>query len=172
MNNFEYVTITDMLPSDPLKKLRSVDTLTTCGLRFPCLLLIYSPGGNIGNLHFLWKVPTDSDVTSSFEQSQVVIENIRSQIPRYHTRAMRSAMFEKFGRISPATKPSALRYFYRELTGDQAAASSTDQAVVDERIKQIIDMEDPNVLQDLRALNSGQATKFNTYPPCSCHLYS
>ena len=67
----------------------------------------------------------------------MVIEDMRSQIPRYHTRAMRSAMFEKF-------------------TGDQAAASSTDQAVVDERIKQIkqiIDTEDPNVLQDLRALN-------------------
>jgi hypothetical protein len=75
---------------------------------------------------------------------------------------MRSAMYEKFGRISPATKP-ALRYFYRELTGDQAAASSTEQATVDERIKQIIDMEDPSVLQDLRALNTGQATKFNTF---------
>ena len=162
-SNFEYIAITDMLPSDPLKKLRTVETMTTCGLRFPCILLVYSPGSNLGNLHFLWKVPSGADVASSFEQSQSVIERIRSQIPHYHTRAMRSAMYEKFGRISPATKPSALRYFYRELTGDQAAASSTEQATVDERIKQIIDMEDPSVLQDLRTLNTGQATKFNTF---------
>ena len=71
---------------------------------------------------------------------------------------MHIAMIEKFGRISPFTKPSALRYFYRELTGDQAATSTTEQEV-DNRIKQIVDMEDPSVLPDLGALNSGQTKK-------------
>ena len=45
---------------------------------------------------------------------------------------------------------------------DQSAASTTKQEV-DKRMKQIIDMEDPSVLPDLRALNSGQAAKFNSF---------
>ena len=92
-----------------------------------------------------------------------MIERVKALIPQYHTRAMRRAMFEKFGRISPYTKPSALRYFYKELMGDQSAASTTEQEEVDKRIKQIIDMEDPIVLPYLRALNSGRAAKFNSF---------
>ena len=98
-----------------------------------------------------------------FEQSQAVVENVKAVIPIYHTRAMRTAMFEKFGRISPLTKPSVLRYFYKELTGDQAAASTTHQQEVDQRILQIIDMEDPTVLPDLITLNLGVAAKFDIF---------
>lgn len=140
-----------------------VETLTASGLRFPCVLLIYSPGSNIGNLHFIWKVPEECDAATVFERSQPVIENVRFVIPQYHTRAMRAALFEKFGRISPCTKPSALRYFYRELTGDQCSASTTQEAEVDKRINQIIDMEDPSVLPDLRALNTGHTTNFKCF---------
>ena len=78
---------------------------------------MFSAGGNIGNLCFGWKVPDDIDSSIVFENSQSVIEEEKLVIPRYHTRVMRSVMFEKFGRISPATKPAILRYFYKELTG-------------------------------------------------------
>ena len=115
------------------------------------------------NLHFIWKVPEECDPTTIFEQSQPVIENVKLVLPQYHTRAMRTTLFEKFGRASPSTKPSALRYFYRELTGDQCSASTTEQAEVDKRIKQIIDMEDPSILPDLRALNTGHASEFNVF---------
>ena len=57
-SKFEYTSITNILPSDPLKKHRSVEFLTANGLRFPSVF-IYSPGSNIGNLHFLWKVPEE-----------------------------------------------------------------------------------------------------------------
>ena len=162
-SNFEYMSITNFLPSDPLKKHRLIEVLTGNGLRFPCVLLTYSSGSNIGNLHFLWKVPDERDPAAVFERSQPVIESVKLVIPQYHTRAMRAALFEKFGRVSPCTKPSALRYFYRELTGDQCSTSTTEQAEVDKRIKQIIDMEDPSILPDLRALNTGHSSKFNVF---------
>ena len=124
----------------------------------------FSPGNNIGNLHFLWKVPEECYPAGVFEQSQPVIENVKLVLPQYHTCAMRAALFEKFGQISPSTKPSALRFFfYRELTGDQCSASTTEQAEIDKRIKQIIDMEDPSILPDLQALNTGHASKFNVF---------
>jgi hypothetical protein len=162
-SNFEYQFITDLLPSNPVQKYCTIESLTSDagGFTFHCVLLVYTPGSNIGNQHFLWKVPVDCGTV--FEQSQVVIEKVKALIPQYHTRAMRTAMFEKFGRISPSIKPSSLRYFYKELTGDESAASTTEQADVDKRIKQIIDMEDPNVLPDLRELNTGRSAKFNTF---------
>ena len=101
-------------------------------------------------------------MASVFEQSHTVIESVKSLFPQYHTRAMRTAMFQKFRQNSPSTKPSALRYFYKELTGDHSAASTTEQEEVDKRIKQITDMENPTVLPDLRALNLGRAAKFNS----------
>ena len=70
-SNVEYTSITDILPSDPLKKHRSVEILMASGLCFPCVL-IYSPGSNIGNLHFLWKVPEECDPAVVFERSQPV----------------------------------------------------------------------------------------------------
>lgn len=47
------------------------------------------------------------------------------------------------------------------MIGDQSAADSTSQSLVDGRIEQIIDMEDAEVLPDLRVHNSGQVTKFD-----------
>lgn len=44
--------------------------------------------------------------------------------------------------------------------GDQSSSDTTDQAKVDARITQIIDMEDSSVVEDLRALNTGQAAHF------------
>ena len=71
----------------------------------------FSPGSNTGNLHFILKVPEECDPTTIFEQSQPVIENVKLVLPQYHTYAMQTALFERFGRIPPSTKPSALATF-------------------------------------------------------------
>ena len=74
---------------------------------------MYSPGSNIGNVHFLWKVPDDTTILDCFEQSVASIESAKQQLPVFHTRAMRQEMFIKIGRVSQAVKPSVLRYFTR-----------------------------------------------------------
>ena len=61
------------------------------------MMLTYSHGNNIGNLHFLWKV---SDTDDAMSNSQQTIEKAKEEIPIYHTRAMRRALFEKFGRVA------------------------------------------------------------------------
>ena len=114
---FEYVHLTRFLPSDPAKKHQVLQSLLQEGLSVPTVLLTYSPGSNIGNLHFVWKVPPTLDPVECLEQSQQCIEAVKQNIPVYHTRAMRSALFQKFGRISPTIKPAVMRYFYKSLTG-------------------------------------------------------
>ena len=114
---YNFIPITNLLPSDYSQKHRAVDLLISSGLSIPTILLVYAPGSNIGNAHFLWGVPPDADSAECFEQSQACIEEIKKQLPTFHSRAMRSALYQKFGRVSPHVKPSALRYFYKELTG-------------------------------------------------------
>ena len=114
---YEIAFITHLLPHDCVQKHRVVNCLVSTGLQFPSILLVYAPGSNIGNLHFLWRVPDDVDVGECFEQSQSTVEQAKLQIPVFHSRAMRSAMYQKFGRISSAVKPAVLRYFYKDLTG-------------------------------------------------------
>ncbi len=115
---YAHFSIADFLPSDSVKKHRFIFTLESTGLSFSSILLIYSPGGNICNLHFLWRVPETGEIGNYIQLSQPVIEAIKQNIPVYHTRAMKTAIFKKFGRVSSNVKPSVLRYLYRELTGE------------------------------------------------------
>jgi hypothetical protein len=138
---FEQINITSLLPSsDLVKKHRVLEILTKTGLSLSAVLLTYSPGSNIGNMHFMWKVP-DDDPVDALERSQPVIEDIKKDIPVYHSRLMRSTMYNKFGRVAPTVKPAVLRYFYKSLTGDQTSSDTTDQAEIDARVSQTIDME-------------------------------
>ena len=68
---YNHSNINHLLPSDSLQKHRLVESLISSGLSFPAMLLIYSPGGSLGNLHFMWPVPQqhDDDVATYFEKS-------------------------------------------------------------------------------------------------------
>ena len=93
-----------------------MDSVLSTGLSCRCVLLIYSPGSNIGNQVYAWNVPEDIEPCLIFERSQSVVE-VKANLLIYHSRAMRAAMFAKFGRVSSAVKPAILRYFYKDLTG-------------------------------------------------------
>ena len=140
-------------PDDPIKKHRFMTTLESTGLSVPCILLVYSPGSNVGNLQFLWKVPDDKDVSECFERSQAVVESVKQCLPVYHIRAMRASMFQKFGRISPKVINLYLYLTVLSPPGDQSASDTTSQSEVDARITDIIDMEDVNVLFEFWSKN-------------------
>lgn len=115
---YEHTSIDHLLPSESLKKHRLINLLTESGLSCPAMLLMYAPGGSIANLHFMWPLPLDvSDESVLHQGSQPTIERIKPLLPVFHTRAMKRAVFDKFGRICKNIKPFQLRYFYKELTG-------------------------------------------------------
>ena len=47
--------------------------------------------------------------------------------------------------------------------GDQSASANANQTEVDRRIHQIIEMEDCDILSDLRALNGKQHTQYDVF---------
>ena len=101
-----------------------------------------------------------------FQSNLAVIEQVKPLLPQFHTRAMRQAMYAKFGRISPGVKPAVLRLFYKDLTGDCSAAHDLPESVVDERVREILAMEpeDPSTVVDLREVkHKDTRTKFEVF---------
>lgn len=84
------------------------------------------------------------------------------QLPKYHSRALRKEFVSSFGRVT-SCKAAFFREAYHRLTGDASAADSTKQAEVDQRILKILDEEDPDLIWDLRAENSGRPEQFSVF---------
>ena len=160
-NEFEYVVVEDVCPSDPRRKYEYLQMLKSSGLALNAAMLTYTHGNNMGNTHFAWKVPEQGP--DSFSQSQRTIEAVREQIPTFHTRAMRRSLLQKYGRVAPNIKPAVMRSLYRELTGDSSAAANEHIAEIDERVRLLLDMEDPDVVLDLRALHTGHKSQYDVF---------
>ncbi|CAB4024057.1 Hypothetical predicted protein [Paramuricea clavata] len=155
-DNFLFIVLEDVCPTDPRRKYDYLQALKSCGLAVKAAMLTYRLSNNIGNTNCVWKVPgQDPD---SLCQSQQTIEIVKKQIPTFHTRAMRQSLMQKYGRVAPNKKPAVLRSLYRVLTDDSSAATNEHTAEIDERVRLILDMEDPDVVLDLRALNTGMTS--------------
>ena len=151
----------DVCPSDPRRKYEYLQMLKSSGLALNAAMLTYMHGNNMGNTHFAWKVPEQGP--DSFSQSQRTIEAVREQIPTFHTRAMRRSLLQKYGRVAPNIKPAVMRSLYRELTGDSFAAANEHIAEIDKRVRLLLDMEDPDVVLDLRALHTGHKSQYDVF---------
>ena len=158
---FEYVALQDFLPESSNWQRHNFIRKLEEGLQVPCVLLTYSTGNNHGNYHFIWKVTGDEG--EIFERSQAVIDRVRAVIPKYHTRAMRKQIQEKFGRLSSGVKPHQFRFIYKELTGDSSESINLTEKEIDQRVREFIDMEDIDILPDLRIHNSGRQSSFDSF---------
>ena len=72
---------------------------------------------------------------------------------------MPSEFIQSFGKVT-GTKSTILRETYWRLTTDQSAATNLDQELVDKRVQELLDMEDPNLIWDLHVDNKGQPEKY------------
>ena len=65
-------------------------------------------------------------------------------------------MFDKFGRIAKNMTKAVLRHFYHDLTGDKSVNTTVSEKEVDERVNLLFELEEPDFIYDLRALNSSK----------------
>lgn len=64
-------------------------------------------------------------------------------------------LITKYGRVAPNMKPAVMHKFYKDLamTGGNTASSNEHESGIDERVRLLLDMEDPDVLLDTRTSN-------------------
>ena len=156
------VDIDSLLPSDHRQRYDRIQLLKQ-GISSPAILATYVPGGNVSSLHWLWQTDA-TEISSALQSCQPIIESLKADMPEYHTRAMRRAMFDKFGLVTKNVKKSVLRHFYRDLTGDRATSPSISEKEVDERLSALLELEEPDLIYDLRDVNPGnQSNRYSVF---------
>ena len=156
------IFLNDYLPIDKQQRHDIIATLKKEGLPVRTVLFTHAAGGNVGNSHFLWKTDFAASLDTLSSKATVITTKILQNMPKYHTRQMRREFAHLCGMLADV-KPAFLREMYRMLTNDNSAASNDTTAEVDQRIKMMIDMQDPEVVVDLRENNPGRPSKYEPF---------
>jgi hypothetical protein len=154
---FEAVFGNDHAPPDAKRKYDYAK-----GLVVPCKCVRYTYTGSRNHLHFLWRIPTDSTESETLSQSLKVRDELKTSFPLYHSRPMRQEFIHLFGKMTHS-RPAFLREGYRRLTGDCSASANITEREVDERVTQLLEDEDPDLIWDLRINNEGRPEKYVTF---------
>ena len=117
----------------------------------------------MGNCLFIWPLPEQVTLEAALSENQKIVMKIQNDVPVYHRRALRNKLIHSFGSISPKTNLATLRKFYRAATGDQSASLTLNESKIDKRLREALEMEDPDIIVDLRELNKGHSSKFSTF---------
>ena len=114
------------------------------------------------NIHFVWKVPVNVEDSEMFDRSYKVRDGLLAEMPVYHTRAMRSEFIQSFGHVT-GVKSAVLHKSYKRLTRDKSSASYESEEMVNIRAREVLDMEDPDLIWDLRVNNRGRPEEYSVF---------
>ena len=114
----------------------------------------YDPGSNVGAVSVIWKVPNERNSDELLTKGAQILSEIEDSLPVFHTRQMRRNFTNKVSKVQGLTVPKhVLRNIYTDLTGDATADQNKE---IDERLRQAILGDDPDLVVDLRHLNKGR----------------
>ena len=98
---YHIVHVNDFAPKDRRQRYLYIRELEM-GLSSSIFFFTYSHGSSVGNFHFAWKAPDHVNVEAFCAENVRLIEKIKSEIPVYHTRAMKQEFYSMYGRITPS----------------------------------------------------------------------
>ena len=153
-DNYSYICLNPYLSCDRKIRFDEVSLLRKEGLSVMACLYQYSCGNAVGNFYFIWKIGEGDGDDMKMTHSNRLTATIKKEIPIYHTRQMRREFSMKFGSVANA-KPVYLREIYRQLTHDASAPINIATSEIDERAKLLLEMQDADIVVDLRDHNPG-----------------
>ncbi len=169
---YQKIYVNDFAPAERRQKYLFIRELEK-GLSSYVFFFIYSHGSSIGNFYFIWKAPEHVSVDSCCAVNIHLVDEIKAEIPVYHTRYMKQEFYNMYGRLTPTTKPYILRSIYHSLTGDNSAARTVAEEEMDERMAEALAMEDPEIVVDLRELNKNGSDRYSFFwDKCNQYLTS
>ncbi|XP_078597452.1 uncharacterized protein LOC144873716 [Branchiostoma floridae x Branchiostoma japonicum] len=140
--------LNDFAPEDYRKRYTYISELQ---LPMSVELYTYKTGNNLGSLHFIWKVPPSKE-SRDFNLSNRLMHEVEKNVPVYHTREMHKKFNDRFALITSA-KPVVLREMYQFLTNDASVEECQLSKDIRQRLKILLDSEDPDLIVDMRSLN-------------------
>lgn len=150
-SDYEPVFLNSFAPEDRYARRTWINKLQ---LPFSIFMYRYPHGNNLGTLNFAWKVPDEIDLTHN---QHIIIAQLNNSQKLYFTRDLATKTSLK--------SKSVLRNIFRSLVNDESAPSSHVEAEVDGRLaKFLLDMDDPDIVLDLRKLNGKpSSSKFDAF---------
>ena len=107
---------------------------------------------------FVWHLPADSPEDPTLTAKAIAVLNSKQRL--FCTRQMRKDFLSKYRQLVKAPI-GILRHMFKELVHDSSAATSIFEQAVDERVaKALLELEDPEVIIDLRKNNGKVASSF------------
>lgn len=158
---FKPMCVDEYTPQDTRQRRYYIDNLK-CGISYKCMHLKIAAGNNLGAHNFIWRIRSDVPESEMFNENNDVVQSLTREVPLYHTRAMRRLFMEKASLMCNIKSKDA-RYIYRELSGDNSAPETFEQREIDKRVELAFDMQDPDILTDLREHNTGQPKKYSVF---------
>ncbi|GES77742.1 hypothetical protein GLOIN_2v1780244 [Rhizophagus clarus] len=153
---YEYIDIQPYLPNDVIKRYRFIKDLQ---LTFPIGVYRYHQGNYLGTINYVWRIPEIEAFDDEHETLKArILARIHEELPHYFTRQMRKN-YSYIKKVSPAI----LRMLYFDFTGDASVTSNAISRDVEERLRLMLTLADPNIIFDLRTNNGFNGTKFNVF---------
>ena len=153
---YREIDVGEFLPPDPRKRYNFISQMA---MPFPIGRVSYPMSGSHHSLHFVWRSDDVPDTAKEHE----IIQRIEKQLPQFHTRAMRRKFQEEMLLISTDIRGSTAVAIYQRLTGDCTMMEDKKSKEIQERMRQIIDTQDPDLIADMRQLNEGRPAEFEEF---------
>lgn len=153
---YDPVAINDVMPDAPSARYWYLKKLKENGLvleNSEHVLVLYTRayGNNIESLHYGWLVPANQDTDD--DRMRKTQRHCEQQAPAYFSRQLKRKFNEIASSMDCQTSKAKLRRLYAVATGDASAARSKQEAAVDQRVLDFIELEDDSIVCDLRKLN-------------------
>ena len=132
---------------------RSLDFIHELKVKVDCQR--YSYTGGPAHLHWIWRTSVDENKSETLQNYTKLAAELQKNIPVYHSRSVKGNFTSLYGRCTGA-KPAILRSIFRSLTGDQSAPHDLTTAEVDDRVNEMLESEDSDLIWDLRIGNHGR----------------
>lgn len=162
--HYEPISVKEYLPEglDRKQLYYLIDNiLLRSGLTEKSVHYVYNTGGPKPSLHFIWKTAFNDSETNLIQNSLNVIRYIEENVPIYERRITKREFKAAYGFVGPTC---ALRSIFRNLTGDQSAATNLNEAEIDRRFDFALLAEDSDIIVDLRHAPPGKVSeKFNVF---------
>ena len=160
--HYEFIWVDEYTPDENRERRYYLDNIAKA-MPIKCHFLSIAKGNNLGTFHFIWPVPVDAAKGEEIlTKDTSIVDKITADMPVYHTRFMRRK-FLREATLLTAAKPGKLIYLYKTLTGDMSAGENISDDVRRERVQTLIDIEDPDVIVDLREHNEGRPEKYQLF---------
>ena len=125
--------------------------LKDSGLHSRCVYYTIEMSGNVGNLVYIWKIPSGVTEGELLSRCGQIIKTLDEQAPKFVSKLVKKHFMETYGFVA---SPVELRSIFTHLTHDTRAAPNLVTKEIDERFEQSLLLEEPGLNVDLRMQNN------------------